>query len=138
MSKNFKSVICCVLTLLMVAGTIVFVFAGSNGTGVVESETASEVESEIVSDVAGEDTSEAESEVADDVALLGDVNRDGNVTAADARLALRFAAELQIPTAAEFALANVNGDERMTAADARDILRVSAELDPMFTTTVVL
>ena len=63
--------------------------------------------------------------------LLGDVNLDGKVNAADARLALRIAARLEkYPEAGEIAFVNndVNGDGVLTSADARIILRVSAGL----------
>lgn len=63
--------------------------------------------------------------------LLGDVNLDGKVNAADARLALRIAARLErYPDAGEVAFVNndVNGDGVLTSADARIILRVSAGL----------
>lgn len=63
--------------------------------------------------------------------LLGDVNLDGKVTAADARLALRIAANLE-PMPAEdsvqFKNADVNNDKKLTAQDARTILRVVARL----------
>ena len=139
MSKNFKSVICCVLTLLLVAGTIMFVFAGNDGSKIGESETASEFESEIASDVndGEETTDEAESEPVLDTAILGDIDRNGIITAGDARSALRFAASLDEYTDEQFELANVNGDNRLTASDARDILRVAAGLEPMFPTIVL-
>lgn len=63
--------------------------------------------------------------------LLGDVNLDGTVNAADARLALRISARLEAyPDVASivFRNADVNGDGVITAADARIILRVSAGL----------
>ena len=139
MSKNFKSVICCVLTLLLVAGTIMFVFAGNDGSKIGESETASEFESEIASDVndGEESTDEAESEPVLDTAILGDIDRNGIITAGDARSALRFAASLDEYTDEQFELANVNGDNRLTASDARDILRVAAGLEHMFPTIVL-
>ena len=61
--------------------------------------------------------------------MLGDVNLDGKITAADARLALRISARLEnYPDVASvvFMNADVNGDGVITAADARIILRVSA------------
>ncbi len=137
MSKNFKSVICCVLTLLLVAGTIVFAFADNDGVKTLEAETASEVESEITSGVVEEPESEEESEVVQNVALLGDINGDNEITASDARQALRFAASLDEYTDVQFKLANVNGDDKITASDARSILRVAASLDPMFSTIVL-
>ena len=63
-------------------------------------------------------------------ALLGDVNGDGKITAADARLALRISAKLETPTEIQFAVADYNKDGKITAADARSILRKSAKLEP--------
>ncbi len=63
--------------------------------------------------------------------LLGDVNLDGTVNAADARLTLRISARLEdYPDVSDvvFMNADVNGDGVITAADARIILRVSAAL----------
>lgn len=63
--------------------------------------------------------------------LLGDVNLDGNVTAADARLALRIASNIdEYPAEGSVVFANtdVNGDGAITAADARIILRVCSAL----------
>lgn len=61
--------------------------------------------------------------------IIGDVNGDGDVTAADARLALRAAAMLENIDEASFYAADVDFDEKVTAADARKILRVSAGLE---------
>ena len=61
-------------------------------------------------------------------AILGDVNMDGKVTAADARVALRISAKLDTGTAVMLLAADCDGKERVTAADARIILRVSAKL----------
>lgn len=58
----------------------------------------------------------------------GDVDGDGNVTAKDARLALRASAKLEKLYATPFDAADVNGDGRITANDARSILRYSAKL----------
>lgn len=61
--------------------------------------------------------------------IIGDVNGDGKVTAADARLALRAAARLARLEDWQMEAADVNGDGKVTAADARAILRMSARLD---------
>lgn len=147
MSKNLKTLLCCVLSLVFVAGTIVAVFADSNSLFATESESvtneevtaeettvadttapevedttdAPEVEDTTVPEV--EDTTDAEPAF-----RLGDVNFDGKITAADARLALRFSAKVQIPTAEEFIVADVITDGIIYAADARLILRVSARI----------
>lgn len=59
----------------------------------------------------------------------GDINKDGRITAADARLALRFAASVDVPTAEQSVLADFNKDGKVTPADARFILRKAAGLD---------
>lgn len=60
---------------------------------------------------------------------IGDVNSDGNVNAADARLALRAAAKVETLSDEAFYAADVDADSKVTASDARKILRVAAGLD---------
>lgn len=57
----------------------------------------------------------------------GDVNKDGVITAADARLALQMAGGLIDKDYS----ADVNGDGEITASDARMILRAAAKLDKL-------
>lgn len=59
----------------------------------------------------------------------GDVDGNGNVTAADARLALRAAASLEKLTDEQAAAADMDGDGSVNAADARKILRKASKLD---------
>lgn len=54
---------------------------------------------------------------------LGDVNRDGYITAADARLVLRYVAGLSELSATQKAAADTSKDGFVTAADARLILQ---------------
>ena len=61
---------------------------------------------------------------------LGDVDGNGRVTAADARLALRAAARLEELTAAQLRAADYDRSDKLTSADARYILRVAAKRDP--------
>lgn len=64
--------------------------------------------------------------------MLGDVNGDFDVTAADARLVLRFSSKLETPTSMQAVLADVDGDAKITAADSRSILSYSAhEIDKL-------
>ncbi len=60
----------------------------------------------------------------------GDVNLDGDITAEDARLALRCSANLTVLEGQSLVTADYNEDKMITAADARCILRVAAGLDP--------
>lgn len=62
-------------------------------------------------------------------ARIGDINSDGRVTAADARLALRAAAKLETLQDNAFLAADVDFDGKTSASDARKILRVAAGLE---------
>ena len=61
--------------------------------------------------------------------LLGDVNLDGKITAADARLCLRAAARLDELSGTPRYAADYDNDNQIKAADARLILRKAAKLD---------
>ncbi|MBQ6163642.1 MAG: hypothetical protein IJK23_04115 [Clostridia bacterium] len=61
--------------------------------------------------------------------MTGDVDGNGKVTAADARLVLRMAAGLLKPTDRQKKAADADADNVVRAADARKILRVAAKLD---------
>ena len=60
---------------------------------------------------------------------IGDINGDGKVNAADARLALRGAAKVETLENSAFYAADVDADGKITAKDARKILRVAAGLE---------
>ena len=62
---------------------------------------------------------------------LGDLNRDGKITAADARLALRGAVGLEQITGDFLTIGDVNADKKITAADARKILRAAVGLETL-------
>lgn len=63
------------------------------------------------------------------VSVTGDLDANGSVTAADARLALRAAARLDTLDGAYFIAADVNSDSNVSAADARRILLVAAGIE---------
>ena len=63
--------------------------------------------------------------------LKGDMNSDGKITAADARILLRISARLEPSDDSIIKKGDINKDGRITAADARKILRVSAKLETM-------
>ena len=60
---------------------------------------------------------------------IADIDKDGEVTAADARLALRIAVRLDTVDDITKAAADVDGDDQITAADARLALRIAVRLD---------
>ena len=62
---------------------------------------------------------------------LGDINRDGQITSEDARLALRASVGLETyePGSVELLAGDVNFDGQITADDARSILRAAVDLE---------
>ena len=69
--------------------------------------------------------------------FIGDVDGDGQITAADARLVLRASSGLESLTPEQQEAADINRDGVVTAADARQILRISAKLENLLTNKVV-
>lgn len=63
--------------------------------------------------------------------VLGDVDADGEIKAADARIALRASVDLEKLTDAQFKAADVDKDGVIKAADARLILRASVGLETL-------
>lgn len=61
--------------------------------------------------------------------MPGDINGDGRINAADARLALRAASRLETLSDDAFFTADVDGNGKVNAADARIILRVASKLE---------
>ena len=59
---------------------------------------------------------------------LGDVNCDGNISIADAKMILQHAAKLRTLTDGQLAVADVNRDGSVTILDAKWILQVAAGL----------
>ena len=63
--------------------------------------------------------------------LLGDVDADGIISSADARLALRYAVKLDKYDQSQKLIADADKDGELTAADARLILRVAVRLEDL-------
>ena len=62
------------------------------------------------------------------VIILGDVNSDGKVNAADARLVLRVASRIETGSGLFEIAADCDGKEKISASDARIVLRVASRL----------
>lgn len=65
-------------------------------------------------------------EYQDNSVLMGDVNRNGSVTAQDAQLANKYANSLISLTAEQYVLADVDGDGDVDSTDAQNILNYCA------------
>ncbi len=61
--------------------------------------------------------------------MIGDVDGNGKITAADARSTLRVAARIEVFSDEQIAVADVDNSGDITASDARAILRVAAGLE---------
>lgn len=66
---------------------------------------------------------------ASEVYLSGDVDNDGSISAADARLTLRFSVNLDEYSLGELKLCDMNKDGSVNASDARTVLRISVGLE---------
>lgn len=65
---------------------------------------------------------------------MGDINCDGNITSADARMVLRIAVGISIVETEKYIYCDCDFDGIITASDARIVLRTSVGLDkPFFT-----
>ena len=62
-------------------------------------------------------------------ALAGDVDGNGYVTSDDARLALRFSAGMEVPTATQLAVADINADGNVTLDDVKSILVAATSIE---------
>ena len=69
---------------------------------------------------------------------VGDVDLNGVISSADARLALRTAVKLETLPEEVLRLADADDDKAVSPADARAILRVSVKLEPPSTRTVLI
>ncbi len=61
----------------------------------------------------------------------GDVNRDGQISSADARCVLLCAARIAAANEQVLSAGDVNGNGSLGASDARKILRAASRLDPL-------
>ena len=130
---------CSILAILFVCTKIIAVNAESLAYSVrvakeITTEECTDVEEPVTEEDLSEDVSEKEETTDEDEKfyMLGDVNFDGKITAADARLALRASAQLETLTSEQLIVADVDGSGKITASDARDILRYSALLIDSF------
>ena len=62
-------------------------------------------------------------------ALIGDVDRNGTISAKDARIVLRHSAKIELMDETAQMISDVNNDEIINAADARKILRCAAKIE---------
>ncbi len=61
--------------------------------------------------------------------VLGDINSDGKITSADARLALRYSSAMEKPSTAQKTAADMNKDGAVTIADVKLIMADALDLE---------
>ncbi len=61
--------------------------------------------------------------------VLGDINGDGYITSADARLALRYSAGMENPSSTQKTLSDINSDGSVTIADVKLIMAEALDLE---------
>ena len=66
---------------------------------------------------------------AEEVLLAGDINSDGKVTTADARLLLRMAVGLDELTEQALTAGDMDNSGTITTSDARAVLRIAVGLE---------
>ena len=74
-------------------------------------------------------SAQEESETGQDY-ILGDVDLNGKLSAADARLALRYSARIELLDSIQLTVADYDGNDIVNSSDARYILRAAIGLDP--------
>lgn len=79
--------------------------------------------------VCGKVVEEDEIPVKATATIRGDVDGDGKLTAADARMILQYLAGIRTLTVSQWLRADFDGDYKISATDARKILRTLAELE---------
>lgn len=118
MKKSTKTTIITVILAVLILFSLNFVTMAKTSP-----ETAEKVTNEVISEEVTDDAIEF------DESRFGDVNNDEKLNAADARLLLRCAAELEKVTVYILTYGDYNRDGEITAADARTALRVAASLE---------
>ena len=66
--------------------------------------------------------------VANAAGVLGDIDGDSYITFADARLALRFSAGMELPSSAQKTASDMNKDGKITLEDVKSNLKTMLHL----------
>ena len=115
------------LLLFSVAGVTALAYAENDIFTLSDSEMDEVSGDEEIPGDDGDDEPSADDE--DEPFILGDVNGDGQVTAGDAAVILRYIVRLEPLTEQQLLAADVNEDGVVTAGDAAAILRCIVKLD---------
>lgn len=122
MKKSTKSTLITVILAVLIIFSVSFITMAKTSPEIAESMTNEAVSEEVSTD-------DSDVVIEFDETKYGDVNNDGKINAADARLLLRCSAELEDITVYILTYGDYNSDGEITAADARTALRISASVE---------
>lgn len=122
MKKSTKNTLITIILAILIVFSVSFI---------TMAKTSPEIAENVTDEVVSEEISTDDSDIAIefDETKYGDVNNDGKINAADARLLLRCSASLEKVTVYVLTYGDYNKDGTITAADARTSLRVAASLE---------
>ena len=121
MKKSTKNLLLTMISVLLIIFSVSIVTMAETASVYDETESVTEEISTDDSDVV----------IEFDATKFGDINQDGKISASDARMLLRCAANLEKVTEYIFTYGDFNRDGKITANDARTALRVAAHLDKL-------
>lgn len=124
MKKSTKNTLITVILAMLIIFSVNFITMAKTSP-----EIAVKLTNEFTSDEVSTDDTDGAIEF--DETKLGDVNEDGKITAADARLLLRCSANLEKVTVYFLTYGDFNKDGKITANDARTALRIAASLEKL-------
>ena len=119
MKKSTKNLLITMITIVMIIFSVSIVTMAETASVYDETESFTEEISTDDSDV----------EIEFDATKFGDINQDGKISASDARMLLRCAANLEKVTDYILTYGDFSRDGKITAYDARTALRIAARLE---------
>ena len=120
MKKSTKNLLLTMISVLLIIFSVSIVTMAETASVYDETESVTE---EIYTD--------SDVVIEFDATKFGDINQDGKISASDARMLLRCAANLEKVTPYILTYGDFSRDGKITAYDARTALRVAAHLDKL-------
>ena len=120
MKKSTKNLLLTMISVLLIIFSVSIVTMAETASVYDETESVTE-----------EISTDSDVVIEFDATKFGDINQDGKISASDARMLLRCAANLEKVTPYILTYGDFSRDGKITAYDARTALRVAAHLDKL-------
>lgn len=120
MKKGTKNTLITIITVLLLVFSVSIISMAEPSSVYDETESFTD-----------EISTDSDAQIEFDATKFGDINLDGKISAADARLLLRCAANLEKVTEYILTYGDFSRDGKITAYDARTALRVAAHLEKL-------